>query len=119
MGQSELAQNVEKFRSRSSIHGVSYTLDRALAWPDRVLWLLLFLGSISLATYMITTTVQDWRDRQVVTTLKTMSKPVTGKNNKVTNPRPFGQVRINIIYFVFKASNFLRSQYAAPDSRTR
>ena len=81
MGQFKLAQNVEEFGSRSSIHGVSYTLDRALPWLDRVLWLLLFLGSIALAAYMITTTVKDWQDRQVVTTLKTMSKPVTGKES--------------------------------------
>ena len=81
MGRAELAKNVEEFGSRSSIHGVSYTLDRALSWLDRVLWLLLFLGSIALAAYMITTTVQDWRERQVVTTLKTMSKPVTGESS--------------------------------------
>ena len=78
MGQFKLAQNIEEFGSRSSIHGVSYTLDRALSWLDRVLWLLLLLGSLALAAYMITTSVQDWRDRQVVTTLSTMSRPVTG-----------------------------------------
>ena len=100
----KLVSNVEKFGSRSSIHGVSFTLDRALPWPDRLFWRLLFLGSVSLAAYMITTTVQDWQDRQVVTTLKTMSKPVTGKNNKVTNPRPFGQVCINLCI------SFLRPQ---------
>ena len=96
MGRTRRTNNLAEFGSRSSIHGVSYTLDRALPWLDRVLWLLLFLGSIALAAYMITTTVKDWQDRQVVTTLKTMSKPVTGKNNKVTNPRPFGQVCIDI-----------------------
>ena len=78
MAQLKLAKNIEKFGSRSSVHGVSYTLDRALSWLDRVLWLLLLLGSLALAAYMITTSVQDWRDRQVVTTLSTMSRPVTG-----------------------------------------
>ena len=81
MGRVELAKNVEEFRSRSSIHGVSYTLDRALSWLDRALWLLLFLGSITLGGFMVFTTVKDWRERQVVTTLKTMSKPVKGKTN--------------------------------------
>ena len=81
MGRVEFAKNVEEFRSRSSIHGVSYTLDRALSWLDRVIWLLLFLGSITLGGYMVFTTVQDWRERQVVTTLKTMSKPVKGRIN--------------------------------------
>ena len=60
---------------------MSYTLDRALSWLDRVLWLLLFLGSIALAGYMTSTAIQDWQTRQVVTTLKTMSKPVTGKES--------------------------------------
>ena len=74
----DLARNVDEFGSRSTIHGVSYTLDRGLSCLDRVLWLLLLLGSLALAAYMITTSVQDWRDRQVVTTLSTMSRPVTG-----------------------------------------
>ena len=78
MAQSKLAKNIEEFGSRSSVHGVSYTLDRSLSWLDRGLWLFLLLGSLALAAYMITTTVQDWRDRQVVTTLSTMSRPVTG-----------------------------------------
>ena len=84
MGRAKLSKNVNEYGSRSSIHGVSYTLDRALSWLDRVLWLLLLLGSIALAGYMITTTVLDWRDRQVVTTLKTISTPVTG--TKCYNP---------------------------------
>ena len=84
----DLAQNVDEFGSRSSIHGVSYTLDRSLSWLDRVLWLFLFLGSIALAGFMIITTVQDWQERQVVTTLKTMSKPVTGKELLKTSKRP-------------------------------
>ena len=78
MGQTKI-KNVEEYGSRSTIHGVSYTLDSALSWLDRGLWLLLFLGSIALGGYMVFTTVQDWRDRQVITTLKTMSKPIAGK----------------------------------------
>ena len=81
MGRTRRTNNLAEFGSRSSIHGVSYTLDRALSWLDRALWLLLFLGSIALGGYMVFTTVQDWRERQVVTTLKTMSKPVKGKIN--------------------------------------
>ena len=95
MGRVQLAKNIDEFGSRSSIHGVSYTLDRALSWLDRILWLLLFLGSIALAAYMITTTVQDWRERQVVTTLKTMSKPVTGESSAILQ----GVHQYNIFYF--------------------
>ena len=78
MGRTRLTNNLAKFGSWSSIHGVSYTIDKTLFWVDRVLWLLLFLGSIVLAVIMITTTVQDWRGRHVVTTLKTMSKAIKG-----------------------------------------
>merc|ERR1712168_813762 len=82
MGETKLIKNLKEFGSRSSIHGVCYTMDRALSWLDRVLWLLLFLSSIALAGYMISTTVQDWQERQVVTTLKKMSKPITSKNKR-------------------------------------
>ena len=59
---------------------VGYTLDRALSGPHRLLWLVLFLSAISLASFMIWTTLTDWRSRQVVTTLKSMTKPVKGES---------------------------------------
>ena len=66
MGETRLLKILKEFGSRSSIHGVCYTLDRALSWLDRIFWLLLFLSSIALAGFMISTTVQDWQDRQFV-----------------------------------------------------
>ena len=86
---------------------MSYTLDSGLSRFDRFVWLLVFLASIGLASYMIRQTptkpnealesiqhtslflrdllecvdsgvAEDWVARPVVTSLKTISRPVSG-----------------------------------------
>ena len=80
---SDLVERVSQYGERSSIHGVNYTLDRALAWLDRALWLLLLTAALALAGFMVWRTLADWQDRQVVTTLKTITKPVEGEGCKM------------------------------------
>lgn len=75
----KLRANLDEYTSRSSIHGVNYTADQTIPAPDRILWLLLFLGSISLAVFMISKTVVDWQEDPTVTTLETMTEPVEGQ----------------------------------------
>ena len=66
------------YADRSSIHGVSYTLDPALSRPDRLLWLLLLAAALTLAGYMISMTLIDWQQEPTITTLQSVSKPVEG-----------------------------------------
>ena len=73
-----MKENLEEFAGRSSIHGVSYILDRTISTPDRVLWLLLLLGSIALSGYMITNTLIEWQEDPTITTLESNSSPVEG-----------------------------------------
>ena len=75
---SVVSQNIKEYASHSSIHGVSYIFDKTIPVFDRLLWLIIFVASVSLATIMIYNTFTDWQDNQVITTLKNMAKPVTG-----------------------------------------
>lgn len=77
----KIALNAAEYGKRSSIHGLGYALDRTLSCPDRILWLMLTVGSLGLAGYMITTTLVDWQARQVVTTLKTLTSDIEGKTS--------------------------------------
>ena len=79
---SRLVERLEQYGEKSSVHGVSYTLDRTLAWLDRVLWLLILTASLALGGFMVWHTLNDWQERQVVTTLKTITEPVQGCKRK-------------------------------------
>ena len=74
---SAISDNIKKYASISSIHGVTYIFDKTIPFFDRFLWLAIFIGSISLGSYMIFETVTNWQDNQVITTIKTVAKPVT------------------------------------------
>ena len=42
------------------------------------MWLVLLLSALALSGFMISRTMTDWRARQVITTLATLTKPVQG-----------------------------------------
>ena len=59
------AQTTEDFASRTSIHGVAYLFDKSHGLADRVLWALIVLGFLVLATFFTATSWIQWRDEQV------------------------------------------------------
>ena len=75
---SAMSDNIKNYARNSSIHGVTYIFDKTIPFFDRFLWLAIFIGSISLGSYMIFKTVTDWQENQVITTIKSVAKPVTG-----------------------------------------
>ena len=72
-----LFKNVKEFASRSTLHGVNYVFDQTVPSWDRKLWLLLSMGSAALAFSMVFKFYSDWQENPVMTTLKSLSKPVT------------------------------------------
>ena len=60
-----LVQTTEDFASRTSIHGVAYVFDRSHGLVDRVLWFLVVLGFVALASYFTINSWNQWRDEQV------------------------------------------------------
>ena len=60
-----LVQTTEDFASRTSIHGVAYVFDRSHGLVDRVLWFLVVLGFVALASYFTVKSWSQWRDEQV------------------------------------------------------
>merc|ERR1712020_78926 len=75
MGRS-LKKTTKDYASQSSIHGISYIFDRKLGTWERVLWLMVVIGFLSLATHLTLDTWTQWQEEQVVTTLKNTAKPV-------------------------------------------
>ena len=60
-----LVQTMEDFASCTSIHGVAYVFDRSHGLVDRVLWFLVVLGFVALASYFTINSWNQWRDEQV------------------------------------------------------
>ena len=71
-----LSRNIEEYASRATVHGISYIFDKSVPIVDRFLWLVISLGSATLAMVMIYSSFTDWQDNQVIITLKTLAKPI-------------------------------------------
>ena len=71
-----LTQTTNDYASQSSIHGVSYIFDHKLGTWERVLWLMVVIAFLILATHLTLDTWTQWQEEQVVTTLKNTAKPV-------------------------------------------
>ena len=71
------AETAKEYASRTSIHGISYISDQRLSLVDRILWLLVVLAFVGLATILTWDIWEQWEEEQVVTTLKNTAKPVT------------------------------------------
>ena len=78
------AQTTEDFASRTSIHGVAYAFDKSNGLVDRVLWALVVLGFLVLATYFTATSWTQWRDDQVgkIPSVDECALPTEGRGNK-------------------------------------
>ena len=60
-----LVQTSEDFASRTSIHGVAYAFDRDLGLMDRLLWILVVIAFLLLASYFTANSWIQWREEQV------------------------------------------------------
>ena len=74
---SKLTKNAEEYANRATVHGISYIFDRDLAKLDKALWLIIVFVALCLALWMINTSYTSWQDNQVITTLRTTTKPIT------------------------------------------
>ena len=70
-------RTAEEYASQSSIHGIGYVFDRKLGLVDRLIWMVVVLAFLSLASYLTQNMWTQWQGEQVVTTLKNTAKPVT------------------------------------------
>ena len=73
----KLGRVVKEYAARSTVHGISYIFDKRVGFLDRALWLLTVLGATTLALWMVSDSFSHWQMNQVITTLKTTTKPVT------------------------------------------
>ena len=71
-----LTQTTKDYASQSSIHGIGYIFDHKLGTWERVLWLMVVIAFLILATHLTLDTWTQWQEEQVVTTLKNTAKPV-------------------------------------------
>ena len=74
---SNIARNFIEYTSRSTIHGIGYIYDQKLGLLDRALWLLIVTNCMLIAMWMINYSYTTWQNNQVITTLKTTTKPFT------------------------------------------
>ena len=74
---SKLARNFTEYTSRSTIHGIGYIYDQKLGLLDRALWLVIVTSCMSTAMWMINSSYNTWQNNQVITPLKTRTKPVS------------------------------------------
>ena len=109
---SKLTKNAEEYANRATVHGISYIFDRDLAKLDKALWLSIVLGALCLAVWMINTSYTSWQDNQVITTLKTTTKPITDLDFPAVTICAAGQHMDNVEKVLF--DNF--SQWVQSDT---
>ena len=72
-----VVRTTEEFASHTTVHGISYIFDRSLPIADRLLWLVVVVSFLALASYLSYNSYTEWRGEQVITTLKDTVMPVT------------------------------------------
>ena len=60
-----LTQTTEEYASRSSIHGIGYVFDNELNLVDRLLWLIVVLVFLGIATALTFNFWTQWENEQV------------------------------------------------------
>ena len=68
---------LKNYASNSTVHGINYVFDESLPILERFLWLVIVFGLGCVAMYLVYESYNAWQDNQVITTLKTLVKPVT------------------------------------------
>ena len=65
MKKAALTQTTEEYASRSSIHGIGYVFDNELNLVDRLLWLIVVLLFLGIATALTFNFWTQWENEQV------------------------------------------------------
>ena len=67
----------DKYCNSSSVHGFQYLTRRDdTAWPDRLIWALILIISISICAFLLNDLNEDWNSNPVVTTIESTSWPL-------------------------------------------
>ena len=74
---SHFKNHIQAFGKNSTIHGIGYIANQSMNPLDRFIWLVLFLASTTIGLILVLSSYNEWQNNQVVTTLKTVAKPVT------------------------------------------
>ena len=69
-------RTVQEFSEWSTVHGISYIFASSLPIADRLLWALLVLISLALASYWSVASYNTWQEELTITTLKDAAMPV-------------------------------------------
>ena len=72
-----LGKCLKEYASTSTVHGLSYILDEKTPVIERLLWLIVVSVFGCVAVYMVVQTFTTWQENKVITTLKTVAKPVS------------------------------------------
>ena len=64
MKKAALTQTTEEYASRSSIHGIGYVFDNELNLVDRLLWLIVVLAFLGIATALTFNFWTQWENEQ-------------------------------------------------------
>ena len=106
-------KHIKAFGNNSSIHGIGYMANDSMNHLERIIWFVVFIASTSLATYLVLRSYNEWQTNQVVTTLKTVAKPVTDLEFPAITICGAGQHMSNVERALYK--NFNEWDQARPE----
>ena len=72
----KVSKTLHEYSEISTIHGVGYVLSKSLPRSDRLLWALLVLIGLGLASYWSVASYNSWQEELTITTLKDAAMPV-------------------------------------------
>ena len=72
-----LVGGLKNYASNSTVHGINYVFDEELSILERLIWFVIVFVFGCVAMYLVYESYNTWQDNQVITTLKTVTKPVT------------------------------------------
>ena len=71
-----IVETTKDYSSATTIHGITYLTGDDTTAVERLLWLVVVILAILLATYQVVNLYKDWQDDPVVTTLDTVALPI-------------------------------------------
>ena len=96
------------FTSNSTVHGVRYLGERRRHWSERVFWIIVFLISITLCSFVIVNMFDKWQQNPIISTIKETA-PFDIPHPAITI---CPQVKVNRKYLNFKkVQNVLYERY--------
>ena len=71
-----IVDTTKEYSSGTTIHGIAYLSGDRVSGVERLLWAIVVLLAIYLATYQVVNLYNDWQHHPVVTTLDTVALPI-------------------------------------------